>query len=86
MKQTFLSKLQTAAVFGCNRLTVYSWVLRGCPCLAPKRSGVPARMNFEKVLAWRLAHLKERGYPDDVVTLTEKRARTRLRALTERKG
>jgi phage terminase Nu1 subunit (DNA packaging protein) len=82
MKRTFLSKLQTAAVFGCDRLTVYSWVLRGCPCLAPKRSGAPARMNFEKVLAWRLAHLRERGYAEDALTLTEKRARTRLQALS----
>ena len=71
-----LSKLKMAQVFGVDRLTIYSWVQRGCPC------GKPARMDFKAVLQWRLAELAERDYyTEDGLRLVETQARAKLKEI-----
>ena len=75
-----LSKLTMAQVFGVNRLTIYSWVQRGCPCDRPAGPGKPAQMTFKAVLKWRLAELETRDYfTEEGLRLVEKQARARLK-------
>ena len=78
-----LSKLTMAQVLGVNRLTIYSWVQRGCPCGKPEGPGKPARMDFKAVLQWRLAELAERDYyTEDGLRLVETQARAKLKELS----
>lgn len=85
MKQDGLSKLQTAAVFGVDRLTIYSWVMRGCPCLPPIGPGKPSRMRFPWVLKWRLKDLeKARWSSPEYISKYERQVRERFSVM--RKG
>ncbi|MEO7864100.1 MAG: hypothetical protein ABIU05_27435 [Nitrospirales bacterium] len=73
-----LSKLKMAHVFDVNRLTIYSWISKGCPCGKPERPGKPASMDFKPVLQWRLAQLAGFGYTKDELQVLESKARVRL--------
>ena len=78
----YVSILAAAHIFNCDRLTVYSWIRRGCPVREAGRQGKPAKLDFEAIVRWRRSYSEDQGWSPDGIKLEEKRARERRRALT----
>jgi hypothetical protein len=81
-----LSINSMAQIFAVDRSTLYSWVRKDCPCQPAEGPGRPARMNFAKVLRWRMGELEGQGYyTGDSLAMEETRIRARFQALKKRR-
>ena len=81
MKQILLSKLKSATVFNVDRLTIYSWLRKGCPVVDSGGPGKPAQLDFQAVLQWRLEDLESMGIEEGSRALAATQARQRLKVL-----
>jgi phage terminase Nu1 subunit (DNA packaging protein) len=82
--QKELSILRMAAVFDCDRLTLYRWLSRGCPVMRWPAHGQPAELSFPAVLKWRwqelLANSWEEETVDEMVAHVKARYRVMMKA------
>jgi hypothetical protein len=74
-----------AAVFDCDRLTVYKWLSRGCPVIRWPAHGQPAELSFPEVLKWRRQELVAGRYweedaIDDLLAQVMARYRVMMKA------